>query len=135
MTAPPTERIVAVPLPASPEPEALMARTALRPRRLGAERGHLLAARMVLAALGLQIFFAGAALFQAHLFGTFGFTLHALFAPVVILGSLSLPLIAWRGRLDRSTVQRSCVLVVLMLVQGLLIDLSRSVLPLFGALH
>jgi hypothetical protein len=113
----------------------LAARPAVHRRRLAAERVHCLAARVILAALALQIFFAGAALFQVNLFGTVGFTLHALFAPVVILGSLSLPLIAWRGHLERGIVRRSWLLFGLMLVQGLLIDMSRYVLPLFGAFH
>jgi hypothetical protein len=115
--------------------EELMACPTVQPRRLRAQRAHILVARVLLAALGLQIFFAGAALFSVSLFGTIGFTLHALFAPVVILGSISLPLIAWRSHLDRATVQRSWLLFSLMLVQGLLIDMSRYVLPLFGAFH
>jgi hypothetical protein len=139
MAAPSTERMLATPSATATATlatlEELVARPAVRRRRLTAQRAHCLTARVILAALGLQIFFAGAALFQVSLFGTVGFTLHALFAPVVILGSLSLPLIAWRGHLDRGTVRRSWLLFSLMLVQGLLIDMSRYVLPLFGAFH
>jgi len=135
MIAPITEQTAAI-APATPAAlEELMARPTARPRRRAAQRAHLLIARLLLAALGLQIFFAGAALFGVSLLGTHGFTMHALFGPLVILGSLSLPLLAWRGHLERAIVWRSWLLFGLMLVQGLLIDLSRFVLPLFGAFH
>ena len=131
MIAPPTEQT-----PATPATLAeLMARPVAQPRRRTAERAHILVARVLLAALGLQIFFAGAALFGVKLLGAHSFTMHALFGPLVILGSLSLPLVAWRGHLDRATIRRSWLLFGLMLVQGLLIDLSRYVLPLIGAFH
>ena len=135
MIAPTTERVVPTPTYTPAALEKLMARPIVQPRRLTAERAHILAARVILAALCLQIFFAGAALFGVSLFGTVGFTMHAIFAPIVILGSISLPLVAWRGRLDRATRRRSWLLFGLMLVQGLLIDMSRYVLPLFGAFH
>src|SRR5215470_8418766 len=105
MTILSTEQATAT-LTATPAaPEELMARPTVQPRHLTAQRAHIVVARVILAALGLQIFFAGAALFGVGLFGTVGFTMHALFAPVVILGSISLPLVAWRSRLDRATVR------------------------------
>src|SRR5262249_49916984 len=135
MTAPTAQQMVAPPTHVTTTLEELMARPAIQRRRLRAARAHILVARLILGSLGLQIFFAGVALFGVNLLGTHGFTMHALFAPVVILGSISLPLIAWRGHLDRATVRRSWLLFGLMLIQGLLIDLSRFVLPLFGAFH
>jgi len=136
MMAPTTEQTTAVATATPATLEALMARpAAAQPRSRAAQRAHTLIARLLLAALGLQIYLAGAALFGVDLVGTHGFTMHALFAPIVILGSISLPLVAWRGHLDRATVGRSWLLFGLMLVQGLLIDLSRYVLPLFGAFH
>src|SRR5262245_49212194 len=129
MMAPTTEQTTAIATATPAALEELMARSTARPRRRVAQRAHTLFARLLLAALGLQIFFAGAALFGVSLLGTHGFTMHALFGPLVILTSISLPLIAWRGRLDRATTRRSWLLVGLMLVQGLLIDLSRYVLP------
>src|SRR5262249_23027751 len=135
MAAPTTEQTAAIATATPAALAELMARPTARLRSRAAQRAHALIARVILAAVGLQIFFAGAALFGVNLFGTYGFTMHALFGPIVILSSMSLPLLASRGRLDRSTAQRSWLLFALMLVQGLLIDLSRYVLPVFGAFH
>src|SRR5262249_15936722 len=129
MTAPTTEQTSALASATPAVLEELLTRPAARPGRRAApttsaaQRAHTLLARLLLAALGLQIFFAGVALFGVSLLDTHGFTLHALFAPVVILGSISLPLLAWRGHLDRATARRSWLLFALMLVHVALIDL------------
>ena len=53
---------------------------------------------------------------------------------LVILGSLALPLIAWRGRLDATLPASFLAALRLMILQGLLIDVGRLI-PLVAAFH
>lgn len=94
-----------------------------------AARTHTAVTRALLGGVMLQIFFAGLAIF-----GVSSFLPHAILGPLIILGSLALPIIAWRGRLDASLHHRSWLVFGLMIVQGLLIDGSR-LMPLIGAFH
>jgi hypothetical protein len=83
----------------------------------------------LLAALALQLFFAG-----LGVFGITTFLPHVILGTAIVLASAALPIVAWRGRLDPSVVRRSWGLVGLMLVQGLLIDVGRLV-PVVAAAH
>jgi hypothetical protein len=94
-----------------------------------AARAHRIIARVLLGGLAFQLFFAG-----LGVFGVYGFLPHAIMGASVILASFSLPLIAWRGRLDRSRLRRSLLLAGLMILQGLLIDLGR-IWPIVAAFH
>ena len=94
-----------------------------------AAQSHLLIARMLLAALTLQLFFAG-----LGVFGVSSFLPHVILGTVIVLGSFALPLIAWRGHLETTLLKRSWVLAGLMVLQGLLIDAGR-VVPVVSALH
>lgn len=94
-----------------------------------AAKAHRLIARMLLGALAFQLFFAGLGVFQVYTFMP-----HAILGATIILTSFSLPIIAWRGRLERARVWRSWLLAGLMIVQGLLIDVGRIV-PLVAAFH
>ena len=102
---------------------------AVREMSRGATRAHVVIARILLGGVALQIFFAGMAIF-----GVSGFLPHAILGPVVILGSLALPLVAWRGRLGAALTHRSWLVFALMILQGLLIDAGRLV-HLVAALH
>jgi uncharacterized protein DUF6220 len=92
-------------------------------------RAHLWTARALLGALSLQLFFAG-----LGVFGVTSFLPHATLGALIILTSLALPIIAWRGRLGRSTLRTSWALFGLMALQGLLIDVGRIV-HIVSALH
>lgn len=81
-------------------------------------RAHRIVARGLLGAIALQFFFAG-----LGVFGAYSFVPHSILGPAIILTSISLPIIAWRGRLERSRVWRSWLLFALMIVQGALISL------------
>lgn len=87
-----------------------------------AERAHLIVARALLGGVALQIFFAGLGVFAVT-----NFLPHAILGTLVILGSLALPLIAWRGHLSASLQRRSWLVLGLMILQGLLIDAGRLV--------
>ncbi len=63
--------------------------------RSRAARAHTIVARVLLGGVALQIFFAGLGVFNVS-----SFLPHMILGTLVILGSLALPLIAWRGRLD-----------------------------------
>jgi hypothetical protein len=102
-------------------------RTLKRRQRLG--RAHLITARIVLAGIGLQVFFAG-----LGIFGVAGFLPHMVLGAVLILSSFSLPVLATAGQMQRSVVRRSWLLAGLMILQGLLIDVGRIV-PLVAAFH
>ena len=95
----------------------------------GAARAHTTIVRVLLGGVALQIFFAGLAIF-----GVSGFLPHMILGPVVILGSLALPLVAWRGHLGAALTHRSWLVFALMLVQGLLIDAGRLI-PFIAAFH
>jgi hypothetical protein len=99
------------------------------PAATRAARAHRLIARVLLGGLALQLFFAG-----LGVFGVYSFLPHAVLGSLVILTSVSLPLIAWRGHLGRAALGQSLLLAGLMILQGLLIDLGR-VLPIVSALH
>jgi len=88
----------------------------------GAARAHIVITRALLGGVALQILFAGMAIF-----GVSSFLPHAILGPLVILGSLALPLIAWRGRLGTTLTHRSWLVFALMILQGLLIDAGRLV--------
>lgn len=103
------------------------AQQAADPRRPA--RAHRLIARMLLGALALQLFFAG-----LGVFGITSFLPHAILGTLVVATSFSLPLVAWRGRLESALVRRSWLLAGLMVLQGLLIDAGRIV-PAVSALH
>ncbi|HEY1391219.1 MAG TPA: DUF6220 domain-containing protein [Ktedonobacterales bacterium] len=97
------------------------------PRR--AARAHIAIARILLGGVTLQIFFAG-----LGVFGVSSFLPHMILGTLVVLGSLALPLVAWRGRLGAALLRRSWLVFGLMIVQGLLIDVGRIV-PLIAAFH
>lgn len=127
-----TQHAAAVPVststtatPSMPQP----AITVTSVTRSHAARVYVVVARVLLGGVALQIFFAGLGIFTAS-----GFLPHMILGPLVILGSLALPLIAWRGRLETSLAQRSWLIFALMIVQGLLIDAGRLI-PLIGAFH
>lgn len=94
-----------------------------------AAKAHVMVARVLLGGVALQIFFAGLAIFNVSTFLP-----HMILGPIVILGSLALPIIAWRGRLAPSLRHRSWLVFGLMLVQGLLIDVGRLI-PFVAAFH
>jgi hypothetical protein len=94
-----------------------------------AARAHVVITRVLLGGVALQIFFAGMAIF-----GVSGFLPHMILGPVVILGSLALPLVAWRGRLGAALTHRSWLVFALMILQGLLIDAGRLI-PAIAAFH
>lgn len=95
----------------------------------GVARAHVVIARVLLGGVALQIFFAGMAIF-----GVSSFLPHMILGPVVILGSLALPLVAWRGRLGAALTHRSWLVFALMILQGLLIDAGRLI-PAIAAFH
>ena len=103
--------------------------TAVREMSHGAARAHVVIARVLLGGVALQIFFAGMAIF-----GVSSFLPHMILGPVVILGSLALPLVAWRGRLGAALTHRSWLVFALMITQGLLIDAGRLI-PFIAAFH
>jgi Family of unknown function (DUF6220) len=90
---------------------------------------HQLVARVLLGGIALQLFFAG-----LGVFGITTFLPHVIWGTLVVLASLALPLLAWRGHLKPALVRRSWLLVGLMLLQGLLIDIGH-VVPVVSALH
>ncbi|MGE5334972.1 MAG: DUF6220 domain-containing protein [Nitrososphaerota archaeon] len=94
-----------------------------------AARVYVVVARVLLVGVALQIFFAGLGIFTAN-----GFLPHMILGPLVVLGSLALPLIAWRGHMETALAQRSWLIFALMIVQGLLIDVGRMI-PLVAAFH
>jgi len=91
---------------------------------------HLRVSQAVFAGIILQVFFAGLGLFSSA-----GFLAHALFAPALSAITLTLPLLARLGRVQRPVVMRSWGLLGLMLAQGLLIDLGRWVWMPVSSLH
>lgn len=95
----------------------------------GADRAHRLIARLLLGGLSLQLFFAG-----LGVFGITTFLPHMILGTVIVLASLALPLVAWRGHLGTELVHRSWLLAGLMMLQGLLIDVGR-VVHVVSALH
>ena len=106
-------------------PQTVIANPA--PRR--AARAHIVIARILLGGVTLQIFFAG-----LGVFGVSSFLPHMILGTLVILGSLALPLVAWRGRLGATLLRRSWLVFGLMILQGLLIDAGRLI-PLIAAFH
>lgn len=99
-------------------------------RRAFYAKAHLRVSQAVFAGIILQVFFAGLGLFTSA-----GFLAHALFAPALGATTLTLPLLARLGGVQRQVVMRSWGLVGLMLVQGLLIDLGRWVWMPISSLH
>ena len=94
-----------------------------------AAKAHVVIARILLGGVMLQIFFAG-----LGVFGVSSFLPHMILGTLVILGSLALPLVAWRGRLGATLLRRSWLVFGLMFLQGLLIDAGR-IIPLVAAFH
>ncbi len=94
-----------------------------------AARAHTVIARILLGGVTLQIFFAG-----LGVFGVSSFLPHMILGTLVILGSLALPLVAWRGHLGATLRRRSWLVFGLMILQGLLIDAGR-IIPLVAAFH
>jgi hypothetical protein len=99
------------------------------PVRSRTARAHVVIARILLGGVTLQIFFAG-----LGVFGVSSFLPHMVLGTLVILGSLALPLVAWRGHLGATLQRRSWLVFGLMILQGLLIDAGRIV-PLVAAFH
>lgn len=99
-------------------------------RRAFYAQAHLRVSQAVFAGIILQVFFAGLGLFSPA-----GFLAHALFAPALGAITLTLPLLARLGRVQRPLVMRSWGLVGLMIAQGLLIDLGRWVWMPISSLH
>ena len=94
-----------------------------------AASAHIVIARILLGGVTLQIFFAG-----LGVFGVSSFLPHMILGTLVILGSLALPLVAWREHLGASVLRRSWLVFGLMILQGLLIDAGR-IIPLVAAFH
>jgi uncharacterized protein DUF6220 len=94
-----------------------------------AARAHIVIVRILLGGVTLQIFFAG-----LGVFGVSSFLPHMILGTLVILGSLALPLVAWRGHLGATLLRRSWLVFGLMILQGLLIDAGR-IIPLVAAFH
>lgn len=118
----------------SPAPEAIQAvapiqQQAIPATRRRVARAHIIIARVLLGGVMLQIFFAG-----LGVFGVSSFVPHMILGSLVTLGSLALPLIAWRGHLDMTALRRSWLAFALMILQGLLIDIGR-VIPFVAAFH
>lgn len=120
--------ITAIPQDTQLSSEARRAVRRLR-RRERLDRIHRVVARVVLGGIALQVLFAGIAIF-----GVYSFLPHQIFAPILILGSFSLPVLAHVGHLDAWVIRRSWLLAGLMIVQGLLIDAGRLVQAV-SALH
>lgn len=112
----------------STEPQQSRQIRALR-RRQRLAAAHVWAARVVLAGIAVQVFFAG-----IGVFGVGGFLPHAIFGAILILSSFSVPILALASRAERSLMLRSWLLAGLMILQGLLIDVGRTV-HLVAALH
>src|SRR5262249_46539270 len=89
-----------------------------------AARAHRVMARVLLAGIAVQYFFAG-----LGVFGITSFLPHVIFGTLVVVASFALPIIAWRGHLHTTIQRRSWLLGGLMILQGGLIDLGR-VLPI-----
>lgn len=113
--------------PAAPASHVVI--TAAPARTSRGERAHIIISRLLLGGITLQIFFAGLGIFTAV-----GFLPHAILGALVISSSVALPIVAWRGHLDRSIQRVSWLLVGLMILQGLLIDAGRLA-PAISALH
>jgi hypothetical protein len=94
-----------------------------------AARWHRRIARVLLGGLALQLFFAG-----LGVFGVTSFLPHMILGTGIVLASLALPIVAWRGHLEAAMQRLSWLLAGLMLLQGLLIDLGR-VVHVISALH
>jgi hypothetical protein len=94
-----------------------------------ANRWHRRIARVLLGGLALQLFFAG-----LGVFGVTTFLPHMILGTGIVLASLALPIVAWRGHLEAAVQRLSWLLAGLMLLQGLLIDLGR-VVHVISALH
>jgi hypothetical protein len=109
--------------------EALMTPKAVTITESRGARAHTVVARVLLGGVALQIFFAGLGIFNVSTFLP-----HMILGPIVILGSLALPIIAWRAHLPATLLHRSWLVVGLMLVQGLLIDVGRLI-PFVAAFH
>lgn len=90
---------------------------------------HRLVARLLLGGIALQLFFAG-----LGVFGISSFLPHVIWGTIVVIASIALPLLAWRGQLGVSILRRSWLLVGLMVLQGALVDLGRLA-PIISALH
>jgi len=88
-----------------------------------------LLARVLLAGIAVQYFFAG-----LGVFGIASFLPHVIFGTLVVVASFALPILAWRGHLAISIQRRSWLLSGLMILQGGLIDLGR-VVPIVSAFH
>ena len=122
-----------LPKPTDVVPETLSTKPVLPPslprthRR--ADRAHRLVARALLGGLALQLFFAG-----LGVFGITTFLPHVILGTIIVLSSLALPIIAWRGHLSAAVLRRSLLLAGLMMLQGLLIDVGR-VVHIIAALH
>ena len=94
-----------------------------------ANQWHRRIARALLGGLALQLFFAG-----LGVFGITTFLPHMILGTGIVVASLALPMVAWRGHLEATVQRLSWLLAGLMLLQGLLIDLGR-VAPVISALH
>jgi uncharacterized protein DUF6220 len=101
-----------------------------RAERRGVARAHLIVARLVFGGVIVQVFLAG-----LGLFGGMGFLPHAIFAPLLVLASFSLPILAHVGRITRALIGLSWLLTGLMIAQGLLIDAGRYLWYPVASLH
>lgn len=97
--------------------------------RSKARVAHQVIARVMLAAIVIQVFFAGLGVFQVM-----NFMPHIVFGTAVVLAGLSLPIVAWRGHLGRVLVRSSLALTLLLILQGVLIDVGHLA-PVVAALH
>jgi hypothetical protein len=99
-------------------------------RSIRLARAHVLVARVLLAGIFVQVFFAGLGVFTPV-----GFFPHVILGTILVASSLSLPILAGIGHLGHSTIRRSWLLAGLMILQGLLIDAGRLGLVYVSALH
>jgi hypothetical protein len=97
---------------------------------VGLARTHVVVARIVLAGVFVQVFFAGLGIFTSV-----GFFPHVILGTLLVASSFSLPVIAGVGHLGQSQIRRSWLLAGLMILQGLLIDAGRLGLVYVSALH
>ena len=98
--------------------------------RKGLATAHIWLARIVLAGIILQFFFAGVGAFAAADYGP-----HAITGNVLLLASLVLLLLAFAGGVGRRRVGLSALLFVLFILQVVLAVMAQDVSAWIGALH
>ncbi len=98
--------------------------------RKGLTAAHTWLARIILAVIVLQFFFAGVGAFAAADYGP-----HAITGNVLVLASLVLLLLALAGGVGRRRVGLSALLFALFILQVVLAVMAQDVSAWMGALH